>query len=298
MNTHTKKTVSLVLGSGGARGLAHIGVINWLEANDFEIKSVAGSSMGALIGGIYAAGKLDEYTEWVSALEKTGVIRYLDLSFGSKGLFKGERIIEALKELVGDRNIEDLPIAFTAVATDIETEKEVWLGNGSLFNAIRASIAMPGVFTPFMHNGRLLLDGGLVNPVPIAPTFSYSNDITIAVNLHGRSEPKPDERPEESNDNPDVDNTYRSRIAGFFDELLKNLTPGDNTGLGMFDILSRSFDSMQNIVARFKLAAYSPDVIIHIPHDICTSYEYYRAKELIEYGERKAAEKLSSFKNQ
>jgi NTE family protein len=297
MNTHSKKTVSLVLGSGGARGLTHIGVINWLEANNFEIKSVAGSSMGALIGGIYAAGKLDEYTEWVTALEKTDVVRYLDLSFGTKGLFKGERIIEALKKLVGDRNIEDLPIAFTAIATEIETEKEVWLSKGSLFNAIRASIAMPGVFTPFKHNGRLLLDGGLVNPIPIAPTFSQTSDLTIAVNLHGRPEPKASKSPIKTAGKPPADSTYRDRIANFFDEMLKNLTPGDDTGLGLFDILARSFDSVQNIVVRFKLAAYSPDVIIDIPRNICMSYEYYRAKELIEYGERKAAEILSGSKN-
>lgn len=295
MSKTPKKTVSLVLGSGGARGLAHIGVINWLEANGFEIKSVAGASMGALIGGIYAAGKLDEYAEWVTALEKTDVIRYLDLSFGSKGLFKGERIIGALKELVGDRNIEDLPISFTAVATDIETEKEIWLSKGSLFNAIRGSIAMPGVFTPLKYNGRLLLDGGLVNPIPIAPTFSHSNDITIAVNLHGRPEPKPAKSSAPAKKS-NTDNSYHERISKFFDDLLKNLTPGDDTGLGLFDILARSFDSVQNIVVRFKLAAYSPDIIIEIPRDICLSYEYYRARELIEFGERRAEEILSPLK--
>jgi len=124
---HPNRTVSLVLGSGGARGLAHIGVIDWLTGNGYEIRSIAGSSMGAMIGGIYAAGKLDVYTRWVLALQRLDVIRLLDLSFGSTGLFKGERVIGVLKELIGDRNIEDLPVPFTAVATDIQNGKEVWL---------------------------------------------------------------------------------------------------------------------------------------------------------------------------
>jgi len=146
----TKKAVSLVLGSGGARGLAHIGVIQWLEENGYDIRSISGCSMGALIGGIYACGKLDVYEEWVRAISK------LD-------------IIEVLKELVGDRRIEELPIEYTAVAADVKREKEVWLKRGSLFDAIRASIALPLFFKPFEINGTKLLDGGILNPVPNIP---------------------------------------------------------------------------------------------------------------------------------
>ncbi|MGB5602030.1 MAG: patatin-like phospholipase family protein, partial [Gammaproteobacteria bacterium] len=183
-----KRTVSLVLGAGGARGYAHIGVIGWLQDHGFDIQSIAGSSMGALIGGIYAAGKLDTYTEWIRALEQTDVLQLLDLSFGSSGLFKGERIIQTLRDLIGDHNIEDLPLSFTAVATDLDAEKEVWLSKGPLFDALRASIAMPTLFTPFQYEGRRLVDGGLVNPVPIAPTLRDMTDLTIAVNLSGRGE--------------------------------------------------------------------------------------------------------------
>src|SRR6266498_2400653 len=184
-------TVSLALGGGGARGLAHIGVIQWLTENGYDIRSIAGSSMGALVGGIYAAGKLEVYTEWVSALERMQVVRLLDPAFGRSGLFKGERIMGVLRELIGDFDIENLPVSFTAVATDLESGEEVWLREGKLFDAIRASIATPLIFTPFKHDGRMLLDGGLVNPVPIAPTHNDTTELTVAVNLSGPIESRP-----------------------------------------------------------------------------------------------------------
>jgi len=184
--TNKNKTVSLVLGSGGARGLAHIGIIEWLNDNGYEIKSIAGSSIGALIGGIYAAGQLDVYAKWVKALEKKDVIRLLDISFARKSLFKGDRIIDVLRDLVGDYEIENLPIAYTAVVTDLHEQREVWLNQGSLFDAIRASIAIPTVFTPHKYMGVTYIDGSLVNPIPIAPTLNDKTDITIAINLNGK----------------------------------------------------------------------------------------------------------------
>jgi len=181
----TTKNISLVLGSGGARGLAHIGVIHWLEENDFKIESISGCSMGALIGGIYAAGKLDEFEQWVSAINKVDIFSLLDIAWGKDGLVKGDKIINTLVELVGDQLIEDLPISFTATAADIINEKEVWIESGRLFDAIRASISLPLFFTPFNHKGVNLIDGGVLNPVPIAPTFGDETEITIAVNLGG-----------------------------------------------------------------------------------------------------------------
>ena len=166
----TGKRISLVLGSGGARGLAHIGIIRYLEEQGYRIESISGSSMGALIGGIYATGKLEVYAEWVSALEKIDILRLLDISFSSGGFLRGDKVIRALRDLIGDHRIEDLPIAYTAVSADLNRQREVWLKSGSLFDAIRASIAIPTLFTPVKHENRLLVDGGLVNPVPIAPT--------------------------------------------------------------------------------------------------------------------------------
>src|SRR5438046_413923 len=162
------KTVSLVLGSGGARGLAHIGAIQWLTENGYDIRSIAGSSMGALVGGIYAAGKLEVYAGWVSELERMQVLRLLDPAFGRSGLFKGERRMGVLRKLIGDFDIENLPISFTAVATDLESGEEVWLREGKLFDAIRASIATPLVFPPFCSCGRVLRGCGQVTPAAIA----------------------------------------------------------------------------------------------------------------------------------
>ena len=284
---HPNRTVSLVLGSGGARGLAHIGVIDWLTENGYEIRSIAGSSMGAMIGGIYAAGKLDVYTRWVLALQRLDVIRLLDLSFGSTGLFKGERVIGVLKELIGDRNIEDLPVPFTAVATDIQNGKEVWLSRGPLFDAIRASIAIPTIFTPHTIEGRQLVDGGLVNPIPIAPTLRDRTDLTVVVNAS--APPAGDLATPFSGEDPDDDATgiYRQRIVKFITELTHRRKVKKEE-MGLFDILSRSMDTMQDLIARFQLAAYSPDVVIEIPRDVCSVYEMYRARELIELGRARA----------
>ena len=166
--TQDSKTVSLVLGSGGARGHAHIGVIRALHEMGFEVLNISGCSMGSVIGGIYAADKLDTYTEWAFQLTRGDVVKLLDFSFSLRSIFKGERIFDVLKDLVGDRKIEDLDKRFTAVATSLEDEEEVWLNSGSLFTAMRSSTAVPGVFSPVKLNGTTLVDGGLVNPLPIA----------------------------------------------------------------------------------------------------------------------------------
>jgi NTE family protein len=280
------KTVSLVLGSGGARGLAHIGVIQWLTENGYNIRSIAGSSMGALVGGIYAARKLEVYSEWVLALERVQVVRLLDPAFGRAGLFKGERIISVLRELVGDRAIEDLPISFTAVATDLRSGEEVWLREGKLFDAIRASIATPLVLTPFDYCGRKLLDGGLVNPVPVAPTLHDATDLTVAVNPSGPVELSLSPRPSA----PIVrGNAYRTRIRAFIDSLNLSKVSGE-PATGFFDVAFASMEAMQNTIARLKLAACSPDVIVEIPRNSCSYHEFWRAKELIALGRERTAQ--------
>ena len=289
-----KRTVSLVLGSGGARGLAHIGIIDWLERHDFEIRSISGSSMGALIGGIYAAGELESYTRWVRALEQIDVLRLLDFSFRSSGLLKGERVIRTLKELIGDRRIEDLPISFTAVAANVEDEREVWLNHGSLFDAIRASIAIPTVFTPVQYRGKTLLDGGLINPVPIAPTLRDKTDITIAVSVSGKADPAFDRIPEASKRNSN-DEGYRRKIIQFIDQIQQKLGREDEEEMSVFEVVSNSLETMQNTIARFQLAAYTPDVIIELPRNACAFYEFYRGDEMINLGRKRAEAVLRSY---
>jgi NTE family protein len=290
--THST-TVSLVLGSGGARGLSHIGVIQWLTENGYQIRSIAGSSMGALVGGIFATGKLEIYAEWVLALERMQVVRMLDPAFGRPGLFKGERIMGVLRELIGDFAIEELPISFTAVATDLASGEEVWLREGKLFDAIRASIAIPLIFTPFEYRGRKLVDGGLVNPVPVAPTLSDTSELTVAVNLSGPVEWRPSGPPSE----PVPDGkTYRNRIRAFIDSLQLSQAPAARPG-GMIDVALASMETMQNLIARLKLAAYSPGITVEIPRNACGFYEFWRAEELIALGHERTAQAFAAVGN-
>lgn len=292
----TNKTVSLVLGSGGARGLSHIGAIKYMEEEGYEIRSISGCSMGALIGGVYACGKLDVFEEWVRAISKVDIVRLLDFSWGKEGLVKGERIIGAMKQLVGDRRIEELPIEYTAVAADIKREKEVWLKRGSLYDAIRASISLPLFFTPFEMNGMKLLDGGILNPVPIAPTFEDNTDLTIAINLGAPPSGNPlstlKTEPKGANDSP-VDSLH-AKISDYIEDL-KNRTPRDNAGSWkMLSIADQTFDAMQAAIARQKLAAYPPDHTIMIARDACGTLEFDRADEMIALGYETTARALGN----
>ena len=282
----TNKTISLVLGSGGARGLAHIGIIHWLEENGYDVRSISGCSIGALIGGVHACGKLDVFEEWVRAISKVDIIRLLDFSWGKQGLVEGERIIATLRELVGDRQIEDLPIKYTAVATDVQREKEIWLKRGPLFDAIRASISLPLFFTPFEKNGMKLLDGGILNPVPIAPTFEDNTDLTIAVNLGAPpAEKTPAVRRIESKDVDDFSlDGVHAKISSFIDDLKDRASIDGAGSWKMLSIADQTFDAMQGTIARQKLAAYPPDHTIMIARDACGTLEFDRADEMISLG--------------
>jgi NTE family protein len=259
---HRRSRIALVLGSGGARGLAHIGVIEELERYGMEITYISGCSMGSLVGGMYAAGKLDVYTKWARSLERKDVFGLLDFSFDFRGLFKGDRIFDTLKDMVGDREIDDLDIGYTAVATDLQEQREVWLSSGSLFDAMRASMAIPTILTPWVYQDRLLVDGGLLNPLPIAPALNQQTDLIVAVNLNARREKR--------------------------DTREAPLKPP-----GIFDLVSMSLDTMQGAIGRLKLAAYSPDIVIDIPRDACAFYEFYRAAEMIELGRKRARSVLN-----
>jgi len=288
------KTVSLVLGSGGARGLAHIGIIDELTRCGFEIKSIAGSSMGALIGGIYAMGRLDVYARWVTGLERRDVVRLLDLTLGRSGLIKGDRIISVLRSLIGDANIEDLPIRFTAVATDVDDEREVWLNHGPLFDAIRASISIPTVFTPHRYNGKYYLDGSLINPIPIAATLEDETDLTIAVNLSGKPEKNVKVEPPPKNHERQRNN-YQMRIAQFIDELKLRFDRQPEGALGVLDIIIKSMNIMENTLAQTQLITYSPDMVIELPRNVCNFYEFHRAQEMINIGREKTKAVLASY---
>ncbi|KVV02641.1 MULTISPECIES: patatin-like phospholipase family protein [Pseudomonas] len=182
-----KKRIALVLGSGGARGYAHIGVIEELERRGYDIACIAGCSMGAVVGGIYAAGKLDLYRDWIQSLDYLDVLRLVDVSF-RLGAIRGEKVFGQIRNIVGEINIEDLRIPYTAVATDLTHQQEIWFQEGCLHQAMRASAAIPSLFTPVMQGNRMLVDGGLLNPLPIVPVVSSHCDLIIAVNLNSTSQ--------------------------------------------------------------------------------------------------------------
>ncbi len=280
-----KKKISLVLGSGGARGYTHIGVIEELLEHGYEIKSISGSSMGALIGALYACGKLDEFKEWVLSLDLLDVAKLVDFSFTGTGIIQGDKVFQIFEEMIGDVMIEDLPIPFTAVATDLIKQKEVWIQKGRLIDAVRASIAIPTVFTPKKIGERYLIDGGVLNPLPIAPTVADDTDITIAVNLSAKilkdyklHIPKR-EREKESG----MQEIF-FEMAQKAEQLFAREKKSTFREMGMFDIMGRTIDIMQNAVLDCKMAGYSPDIIIGIPNDACGFYEFNRAYEMIELG--------------
>jgi len=321
VNAVPKPTVSLVLGSGGARGYAHIGAIEELLAQGYAISSIAGASMGALIGGVYAAGKLDAYRDWVRALQKLDVLRLLDWTFRGGGLIKGDRIVDKLRELVGEMNIEELPIAYTAVAVDLIAQREVWFSRGALFDAIRASIAIPTVFRPHRYEGRVLVDGGLLNPVPITPTLRDLTDCTIAVDLNAPAESPEsisadapidparvesmsegvpvvsDTAPIESGEQPSVLG-YKQKLTellgGLLEKRERKIEEFPDTGL--LETFARSLDVVQATVTRFKLAAQPPDLLVSIPRNAAAFYEFHRADELIELGRARMRMALRDFK--
>lgn len=308
--------VALALGAGGARGYAHIGAIQVLEERGIEIACVSGSSMGALVGGLHAAGRLEEYTAWVLGLTQLDMLRLLDVSLTAPGVIRAERIFGRVDELVGGRHIEDLPIPFTAVATDLLARREVWFQRGPLDIALRASSALPGIFSPVLLNGRVLADGGLMDPIPIGPTAAVPVDATIAIGLGGErdgaaavaaaetSEPQPVEEWGER---------FRRGAAQVLDsDLARSLAarflPGDEAGreatgppaerspappgLSRYEVMNQSLEAMQSLVTRYRLAGFPPDVLVTVPKDACRTLDFHRAASMIELGRTLTAQAL------
>jgi NTE family protein len=286
------KTISLVLGSGGARGLVHVGVIRWLIEHGYQIKSISGCSIGALIGGVYAAGKLDEFEEWVTSIDQADMAMMLDFSWQSSGMFKGDKIIDTLRQLIGEISIEELPIPYTAVAANVADEKEVWLQSGSLFDAIRASISLPLFFTPHVINGEALIDGGVLNPVPIAPTFGDNTDVTLAVNLGGEPETLKQEVIPISP--PTKESNLHDKVVHFIDNLGSSVKSKMNFNFVAYDVANQAFDAMQSTIARQKLAAYPADITLEIPRNACGTLEFDRSQEMIDRGYHLAQAKLGN----
>lgn len=314
--------VALALGSGGARGYAHIGVIAELQDHGYEIAGIAGSSMGALVGGLEAAGKLDQFAEWAMSLTQRAVLRLLDPSITAAGVLRAAKILDAVRDILGEITIEELPIPYTAVTTDLIAGKSVWLQRGPVDEAIRASIAIPGVITPHVLDGRLLADGGILDPLPMAPIAAVNADLTIAVSLSGseaggRFEPTESEprattewlnRMWRSTSSLLDTNAARSlldtqtgramlaRFSSVAEEEDPDAPPDDELvpKLGSFEVMNRTIDIAQAALARHTLAAYPPDLLIEVPRSACRSLEFHRAAEVIDIGHELTAQAIKS----
>lgn len=351
------RTVALTLGSGGARGYAHIGAIEVLHERGYNIVAISGCSMGALVGGMYAAGKLKDYKDWVTGLGQFDVLRLLDVTFNAGGAIRGEKVFSVVREILGDTRIEDLPIAYTAVATDLLAHKEIWFQEGPLHKAIRASVAIPSVVTPLILDGRVLVDGALLNPLPIIPTISAHADFVMAVNLSGEDQQQPHRIPdaafapdeEAGNDVEEWVDAIRDKASRWFDwDALRSLTSRkadngespeqkisremarkadqhshssdagragdevekprrskdehdtidwDKLGIGKFDVMNLTIETMQSALVQYKIAGYPPDLLVNIPKNACRSYDYHKAPELIQLGRERMIEALDRFES-
>ncbi|TYT26030.1 serine protease [Luteimonas viscosa] len=293
-----RERIALVLGAGGARGLAQIGVIEVLEERGFRIDAVCGSSSGALVGGIFAAGRLREFDERLRAMSRRDFLRLLDPGWRRSGLLRGLRLVEAMREVVGDPLIESLPVEFTAVAVDLQRQREVWIRDGRLWDALRASFAIPGLFTPHRINGRALVDGGLLAPLPIAATRMSDAHRLVAVDMHGWPRRPPGEPAQpQAGEDPSL----AGRFGDWLERAALRMADGEDTAvdrdalrMGLPEIMSRSLDTMQAQIARVQLAMDPPELLIRIPRDACQFYEFWRAAELIDLGRATATRALDT----
>jgi NTE family protein len=271
-----------------------VGVIQVLEEHGYEVVGIAGSSMGALVGGLYAAGVLDEYTAWARGLTQSGVLRLLDPKWSAAGAIAAERIFAEVERIAGERLIEDLPIPFTAVATDLRARREVWFQRGPLVSALRASIAIPGVITPVIMNGRLLADGGLMNPVPIEPTAAAAADLTVAISLSGERGAREHSTPAREPASPTWRNELVERVRRTVGRDREPEPHDPLEDLRISDVVGLSMDAMQGIVTRYRLAGLPPDVLVTIPVSAARSLDFHRAAEMIDLGRRLTAEALDA----
>lgn len=283
-----KKKVSLVLSGGGARGIAHIGVIEELEKQGFEIHSVVGTSMGSLIGGVYALGKMDAYKNWMYSLDKLEVFKLVDFTFSKQGLIKGDRVFNKMREFIPDLNIEDLNVNYSAVATDLLNRKEVLFEKGSIYNAIRASTAIPTVLTPIRIEGVSYTDGGVMNNVPISHAKRIDDDLLIAVHVNSEM---PLHRPNNSlNHDTKKESAYLKKLKDFKTQFNKIYSKEKSEELGYFDIFNSTINLLTYQLSMIAIEKNPPDILIKISRESCGIFDFYKAEELVEMG-RDAAKK-------
>ena len=288
-----KQKVSLVLSGGGARGIAHIGVIEELEKRGFEIISVSGTSMGSLVGGIYALGKMGEFKDWALSLDKKKIFGMVDFTFSSQGFIKGDKVLTKMKDFIPDADIENLRIPYAAVAADIINRKEVVFTQGSVYNAIRASIAIPTFFTPVKTENGLLVDGGVLNNIPVSHAKRIRGDILVVVNVNANVPAI--ELPGSKKEKEARASGHKAKMAEFYHQIRKTNSTDKEEKFGYINLLNKTISLMISGTSQLSLEKYPPDVMINISRDSCSTYDFFKVEEMIEIGRIVASQTLDDW---
>ena len=285
-----KPLVTLVLSGGGARGIAHIGVIEEVERRGYEIASVAGTSMGALVGGVYADGALDPFRDWMLSLDKRKVFNLVDFTWSRLGVVKGDKFFNKMRDFIPDTPIEDLKIPYVAVAVDLINNKEVVFRKGSMFDAIRASVSIPSVLTPVKTTDGLLIDGGVMNNIPIDHVKRIPGDLLVVVNVNASIPVSPTKNSRQEADKQK--RAYQKKVEEFQAQLQKILphgssekpSPSHEDRMSYFNLIDKTISLMTDHMAQMSLKYFSPDMLIEVSRDSCGTFDFFKAREMIEMG--------------
>lgn len=288
-----KKKIVLVLSGGGARGIAHIGVIEELESRGYHISSIAGTSMGAVVGGFYAMGKLSEFKEFLLTLDKRKTFRLLDFNLGTQGLIKGEKLMNTLKDHLGEANIEDFNIPFIAVAADVLNKREVLFSSGSIYKAIRASVAIPSFFTPVKTDSGLLVDGGVMNNIPINHAIRSSGDNIFAVDVNANMPAL--ELVKTEKEEKKQDSLYKQKLKRFNDQVHNMMPKGFNEQMGFVKLMDNTISLMMHQMSAMHIKNHKPDLLINVSRNNCSTFDFFKASDIIEIGRMAAIRSLNEF---
>lgn len=295
-----KAPVSLVLSGGGARGIAHIGVIEELERRGYKIASVCGTSMGSLVGGVYADHAMDAFKDWVLSLDKLKIFRLIDFTFGRLGMVKGDRVFSKMKDFIPDTRIEDLDIPFAAVAVDLIKKREVVFREGSLFDAIRASVSIPSVLTPVRTKDCILVDGGVLNNLPVNHASRVPGDLLVAVNVNSSIPVRHLKISEEESEKQK--RAYQQKIEEFqlhVKKIVRNHPVGRSNQsheekMGYYNLIDKTVSLMTDHMAQLSMRDHSPDLLIEISQEACGTFDFYKAAEMINMGKEATLTALDS----
>lgn len=289
------KKVALVLSGGGARGIAHIGVIEELESRGYEISSISGTSMGALVGGMYALGKLEDFKQLLLSYDLRKLLHLVDFTLSRQGLMKGDKVLNTLKDAIKDAKIEELSIPFVANATDILNKKEVVFHTGSVYEAIRASISIPTVFTPVKTETALMVDGGVMNNLPLEHIKRSADDLLVAVDVNAFIDL--DEMPSEVLLDHTKSDEEESRIEHLKKQLKGLSVHSKSDAINYHFLVDRTISTMMHQITVLNLERNKPDMLINVSREVCGTLEFYKSSDLIKIGQIAAKEVLGKWEN-